>query len=270
MWEERNGEDVWARPAWELCLSDYWDESVEEWHARWVQCGGQLREGRMVAAKWDGIWERLSATFYDGLGKPYPPYARSSAALWMDVDQDEAVVMGAVTESELDERLANVPVEPLLDHDGNQIPSELLEAALQELRDDSFSREERVEHRREEERKAMEQVQADYAAKNQQRDEKDAVFRLLELVEQSLRETPAIHDDRRWEWLCDSLKKLTATEHFEPYPNWRARAWLASANMYRSTNSPADELACLRAAIELNPKLPIKRRIKALETTAGN
>jgi len=107
MWEQRRDPNsLWQFPAWELCLGTYWQEPLEEWHSRWKHCGGRLCEGRMIAAKWDGIWERLSSTFYDGLGHPYPPYARSSCAHWSQIDQDEAIVAGAISESEFSTYMA--------------------------------------------------------------------------------------------------------------------------------------------------------------------
>ena len=71
-----------------------WTESLEEWRARWEACGGTLFDGRMIAAKRGTIWEKLSGMFPDGLGKPYPPYARSSCAMWMDVGREECEILG--------------------------------------------------------------------------------------------------------------------------------------------------------------------------------
>ena len=278
MWERRNDREILSSwPAWELCLSPFWEENMDEWHARWAQCGGKLYEVRMIAAKWDSIWQRLSGTFYDGLGNPYPPYARSSCARWDEIDQDEAIVMGVVSEAEFAARLAELPKGPSLWQDGKGPPMELLIETKRELEEAIYrhggprpgaTREERVAHRRHQQREQAERAKAEYESRNQvasaEWTDKNAMFRLLEEVEHSLREMPAVHDERRWNWLCDSLAKLTATQYFDEYPNWRARAWAASATMYCSLGIPKDELACLKRALELNPQLAVKRRIKVL------
>ncbi len=93
------------------------------------------------------------------------------------------------------------------------------------------------------------------------RDEKDTMFRLMEEVEK-ISVNPA--DPKSWEFLAKSAGQLTATKHFEDYPNWRARAWRLSADMHAALKDAAGELECLQAAIALNPKLAVKRRIKAL------
>jgi hypothetical protein len=278
-WERRNEEvSLSSYPAWELALSSFWEENISEWHTRWVRCGGTLYEGRMIAAKWDGIWDRLSGTFADGLGNPYPPYARSSCASWLWIDQDEAIVMGVVSEAEFAARLAELPKGPSLWQDGKGPPMELLIETKRELEEAIYrhggprpgaTREERVAHRRHQQREQAERAKAEYENRNQQiaqeRAEKDTTFRLLEEVERSLSETPLVRDEGRWNWLCDSLAKLTTTQYFDRYPNWRARVWVASATMYGAIGVPTDELACLKRAFELNPQLPLKRRIKALD-----
>jgi hypothetical protein len=280
MWEERDGfSGPWQFPAWELCLGAYWDESLADWHSRWQRCGGRLCDGRMIAAKWDGIWARLSSTFYDGLGHPYPPYARSSCAHWMNVGQDEAIVTGAISESELNDYMARFPREPLKDKDGNPISKELLQAALDELDEHIYrsggprpgaNREERVAHERKRREESFARSQAEYEQRNRERDreraEQNAAFRLLEQVEASFRESPSVADPRRWEWLCNSVNTLTPTKHFDRYPNWQARAWVACAELHRLASDSASELTCLEHALSINPKLPVKRRIKKLQS----
>ena len=276
MWEERDGSGgPWQFPAWELCLGAYWDESLAEWHSRWQRCEGRLCDGRMIAATWDGIWARLSSTFYDGLGQPYPPYARSSCAHWIAIGQDEAIVTGAISESELNDYMARFPREPLKDKSGNPVPKELLEAALTELQEEihrlggpapGASREERVAHESKRREESFARSEAEYEQRNQERTKQDAVFRLLEQVEASLRDTPTVEDARRWEWLCNSVNTLTTTNYFDRYPNWQARAWIACAELHRLKSDAASELACLEHALTINNKLPIKRRIKKLQT----
>ena len=101
---------------------------------------------------------------------------------------------------------------------------------------------------------------------NREREEQNAVFHLLEQVEASLQDAPSTEDSRRWEWLCTSVKTLTTTAYFERYPNWQARAWVSCAALHRTLSDPASELACLEHALSINSKLPIKRRIKQLQT----
>ena len=87
-------------PAWELVMGTYWVEPIDEWHERWQRCGGKLFDGRMIACKRDPIWEKLSTTFADGLGKPYPPFAKSSCANWMEINHDECDFLGVEINSE--------------------------------------------------------------------------------------------------------------------------------------------------------------------------
>ena len=264
-------------PAWELRLGVYWVEDVSEWHIRWAKCGGKLFEGRMIAAKWDGIWEKLSDTFSNGLGQPYPPYARSSCADWYEIDADEAIVLGTISEAEYKEQLAAFPSEPLLDRDGKPISKELLSEVLRELEENihkhggprpGASRAERVANKRQRQNEAIAQMQVTTEKRNQeiikQRMEQAAMFNLLEDVERSLRETLTVHNDQRWDWLCESLKKLTTTNDFDRYPSWQARAWVACAEMHSSLGSESDELLCLQRALEISPQKPLKKRIEAL------
>jgi hypothetical protein len=279
MWEHRNDKgSLWSYPAWELCLGRYWEESLDAWHARWAKSGGKLYEGRMIAAKWDPLWESLSSTFYDDLGKPYPPYARSSCAYWMQIGQDEAIVTGVITESEFQKRVAVFPRRPLLDRDGKPISKAFLEQLKQGLEEDIYahggprsgaSRAERVAHGRQRWKESLEQARAEHERRNLKSDEEHgkqhAIFPLLEEVERALREQPVVNDKRRWGWLSDSLNNLTTTPYFDRYPNWKARTWLACAEMHRIASAPADELTCLKRALQFNPRLSVKRRIKMLE-----
>jgi hypothetical protein len=277
MWEERsNPGTLWSFPAWELCLGIYWQESLDEWHSRWEACGGRLSEGRMIAAKWDTIWERLSSTFYDGLGHPYPPYASSSCAYWRGIDQDEAIVTGAISESEFGDYMAQFPHEPLKDRDCSLIPRETLVAIRDGLDEEIYrlggprpgaTRAERVAHERQRCAESLARMQAEYKQRNHDGDERNSVFRLLEQIEASLRDLPSVEDPRRWKWLRDALNTLTTTPYFERYPNWRARSWLAWADLRRQASDIPNELLCLEQALKFNDKLPIKRRIKKLRET---
>jgi hypothetical protein len=236
----------------------------------------------MIAAKWDGIWARLSGTFYDGLGHPHPPYARSSCAHWKSIGQDEAIVTGAISESELKDYMARFPREPLNDKDGNPISKEFLRAVRDELQEHIYkmggprpgaSREERVAHERKRREESLARSQAEYEQRtlerNRERNEQNATFRLLEQVEASLQKFQTVADPSRWEWLCTSVNTLTTTSYFERYPNWQARAWVACAELHRIASDTESELSCLEHALSINGKLPVKRRIRNLQIQKG-
>jgi len=231
MWEGRQ-ETLWQFPAWELCLGVFWFESKHEWQQRWLSCGGELYDGRMIAPSWSKIWERLSDSFYDGLSMPFPPYARSSCASWRQIGQDEAIVVGAVSEREFLERHAALPRKPVPENDGPKATKAQLQEALRELQElihaeggphPNASREERVAHERERFEKYASEATQKYLNENAQRHaeqaEKDAAFRLIEEVENSIYIDPTIDDPRRWKWLCESLSALTNSPHFDKYPN---------------------------------------------------
>jgi hypothetical protein len=129
----------------------------------------------------------------------------------MAIGQDEAIVTGAISESELNDYMARFPNEPLNDKDGNPIPKELLQEAVDELEEHIYrsggarpgaSREERVAHERKRREKSFARSQAEYEQRNRERNDQDAVFQLLEQVEASLRESPTVADPRRWEWFA--------------------------------------------------------------------
>lgn len=87
-------DDIEQFPAWELVMGTFWEESIEDWRERWIRCGGKLFDGRMIVCKRDPIWTKLSSTFPDGLGKPYPPFAKSSCAHWLEIGCDECAALG--------------------------------------------------------------------------------------------------------------------------------------------------------------------------------
>jgi len=129
----------------------------------------------MIAAKWDRIWDKLSGTFADGLGHPYPPYARSSCAFWSTVDQDEAIVSGAITESEFTEHMAQLARSQLTDREGNAIPRERLLQIRRELEEEIYrsggpppgaTRSERVAHERTRHAELFARIQKEYEKRN--------------------------------------------------------------------------------------------------------
>lgn len=274
MWAERD-ESSAQFPAWELCLGVYWEEDCEEWTTRWVGVGGRLFEGtRMIAAKWDPIWPKLGATFYDGFDSPHPPYARYSCAYWNEIDDDEAIALGVITEEEYQRESASIG--------SHESISETQRIALKQILHDmeidaharggprpGASRKERFLHRRSQEQEELGKARQAYAqtADDRRREwaDKNAAFRLMETVEESLDLRAEVSDPAQWAWLCESVTSLTETTHFDGYENWKARAWLATANLHKFSGDTANELGCLEFALGLNNKLPVKRRIKALK-----
>lgn len=74
---------------------------------------------------------------------------------------------------------------------------------------------------------------------------------------------------RRWRprrnmaWLCASLEHLTSDASGEGFMDCRAAAWIATADLHRRQGNARGEIDCLRYALELNPKAPVKRRLSA-------
>ncbi len=143
-WERRTQRSsLFSFPAWELCLGGFWIESLDDWHSRWSDAGGRFYDGRMIAPKWSDIWESLSILVPEPTGFPYPPFSNESCVTWRDIDRDEAILLGVMTESELHDNLPGEP-EPILGKDGKPLPRELIEKLLK----NRPSREERVARRK--------------------------------------------------------------------------------------------------------------------------
>ena len=62
------------------------------WPTRWMQAGGQIFGGRMIALKADPIWEAISA-----FGVPWPPFDFNSGMWVRDIGRDEAIELGLLT-----------------------------------------------------------------------------------------------------------------------------------------------------------------------------
>jgi len=80
--------DLW--PAQELYRREARDEK-RDWQTRWVQAGGKLYGGRMIALKNADVWTSVSA-----FGQPYPPFDYNSGMGVRDVRRDEAVRLGVI------------------------------------------------------------------------------------------------------------------------------------------------------------------------------
>lgn len=79
-----------AAPCWELVqLEDR--EVPREWLEIWMEYGGTLYEGRMIAGKTDEIWTRLS-----DFGLPWPPFKVGSSEYVRNIRWREAVALGLV------------------------------------------------------------------------------------------------------------------------------------------------------------------------------
>lgn len=91
--EWRTGQDpdaLDAAPAWELVRWE--DRQVpRDWTKRWLDAGGRLYGGRMIALKTDPVWERISR-----FGVPWPPFDFGSGMGVDDVLRPEAEALGVL------------------------------------------------------------------------------------------------------------------------------------------------------------------------------
>jgi hypothetical protein len=81
-----------AFPAQELIRVEPRKEP-RDWQVRWVEAGGEFHDSRMVALKTDPIWTRISR-----FGTPWPPFDFNSGMGLREIDRDEAVRLGVMTE----------------------------------------------------------------------------------------------------------------------------------------------------------------------------
>lgn len=82
-------------------------EQPRDWVSRWLEAGGQLFDGRMIAPKNDPIWTAISA-----FGLPYAPFDFNSGMDLRDIVYREAVALGVIAAGQ---RIA--PVETGFDRD---------------------------------------------------------------------------------------------------------------------------------------------------------
>lgn len=66
-------------------------EKKRDWQRRWLDNGGHLYNGRMIALKGDPVWTAISR-----FGTPYPPFDYNSGMGVDDVSYDEAVALGVI------------------------------------------------------------------------------------------------------------------------------------------------------------------------------
>jgi len=83
--------DVW--PCQELLEDEVCNEPCN-WPERWVQAGGKLYAGRMIARKDDPIWLAISR-----FNLPYPPFDFGSGMGVRDIDRSESESLGIIKRS---------------------------------------------------------------------------------------------------------------------------------------------------------------------------
>jgi hypothetical protein len=86
-------------PAWELVRTEG-RRIPRDWPNRWVEAGGTLFEGRMIALKDAEVWSVIGdpAIFADALGVDHPPFAHASGMGWQGVDEEECLRLGVLKE----------------------------------------------------------------------------------------------------------------------------------------------------------------------------
>jgi hypothetical protein len=66
-----------------------------DWKERWLEAGGKLFAGRMIALKNDPVWIALSR-----FGKPWPPFDYGSGMGLRDISKREAIALGLMKKDE--------------------------------------------------------------------------------------------------------------------------------------------------------------------------
>lgn len=84
-------------PAWELVRTEG-RRIPRDWPKRWVEGGGRLFDGRMIALKKAEIWDVIGdpAMFADALGVDHPPFAFASGMGWQQIDEEECRALGVI------------------------------------------------------------------------------------------------------------------------------------------------------------------------------
>lgn len=91
-----------ASPAFELVR--YRQATVpRDWEARFVQAGGTIYAGRMIAPKLSDVWPALGnrKLFDDALGVDHPPFAYGSGKGWRVVGAGVCIDLGVMTAAEI-------------------------------------------------------------------------------------------------------------------------------------------------------------------------
>ena len=84
-----------ATPGWDL-VRVLPKKVPRNWIRRFVQVGGKLVNGRIIALKTDDVWRRLGSpeNFPDAIGVDYPPFAFGSGMQWRGVGFREMDELG--------------------------------------------------------------------------------------------------------------------------------------------------------------------------------
>jgi len=71
-------------------------EAERDWAKIWADEGGRFFDGRMIALKTDGIWQRIadSSKYPDGLDNDFAPFRLNSGMRTRDIDRDETESLG--------------------------------------------------------------------------------------------------------------------------------------------------------------------------------
>ena len=117
-----------AFPAQELFRAE--DRKDERpWPSRWMQAGGQVFGGRMIALKSSPVWEAISA-----FGTPYPPFDFNSGMWVRDIDRLEAIDLGLMGEADTAEPVVE-KFNARLEASARGLQPELLESLRQSFGD---------------------------------------------------------------------------------------------------------------------------------------
>lgn len=114
--------DQW--PGAELTRHEGRTKERTDWPARFIQAGGTLHGGRMIALKDSPVWQKLSR-----FGLPYPPFDYNSGMGLDDVDRDTCIQYGLITR----DRQIAPQTRPFHDNPPIEAAPEILTAAAAEL-----------------------------------------------------------------------------------------------------------------------------------------
>jgi hypothetical protein len=267
MWEHRF-ESLWQFPCWELIPGLYWTEDWQQTTKLWRQAGGRCFEkNRLIAAKWDEVWECISKIFPKGYGNPYPPYGRESCAAWCQIDSDEAIVLGVITEDELRD---HIPPESDEQRREREIwwasLSDEDKALFREFADEQPTRDERYAEKKTREKISHAEMALAYQEQCRQRDERDAIFTRMEKMDAVFVSKDERPPDSE---LMKELTELMNSPVFDRYPKWRARAIRYAAQLLEESGLPGRALEFYETALAWDGTQPVKRKISKLRKLLG-
>lgn len=98
-----------------------------DWPMRWRAAGGKIRGGRMVALKSDLVWTNLSR-----FGRPYPPFDYGSGMGVEDIDREEAVELGLLTDDEPADEIPDFDIALEAEVSLDRIPEDMVDSIIKE------------------------------------------------------------------------------------------------------------------------------------------